>query len=65
VPPDAAVPPLQSDAIEDRVWGLSSSSLGVGWHTVKGDVDTIDAILEANEGNNTLQDSFQIVSASQ
>jgi hypothetical protein len=65
VPPDVLVPPLPSMAIARSVWGVSSGSLGVGSHSMRGEVDITDAVSETNESNNTLQDSFQIVSPSQ
>jgi hypothetical protein len=47
------------------VWELSTTALGVGPHTMKGEVDITDAVSETDETNNFLQDSFQVVSSSQ
>lgn len=58
------IAPLQSGGREDVAWGKSSISLGTGPHTAKGEVDPTDLVAETDEDNNTLQDSFEVVSSS-
>jgi subtilase family serine protease len=65
VPEDYLIPPVASGDLEHRAWGLGTSGLGTGLHSMKGDVDISDAVPETNELNNSLQDSFQVVSSAQ
>ncbi len=59
------IPPLKPGQIEERSWGKSSSILGAGEHTMEAEADLDDVVAEINEDNNTLRDTFQIVSSSQ
>jgi hypothetical protein len=67
VPPEVFIPPMQSGETRHIPWGKSTSSLGVGWHSVRGDVDPDGFVSESNEDNNFIfeQQSFEVLSSSQ
>ena len=65
LPPDVFIAPVASGAKTDSVWGVSSIGLGAGWHAAKGEVDPTGLVPETKEDNNSLQESFEVVTSSQ